>query len=202
MSIQKFGRWLRRIGIGLGSLSLALTFAGRLQAATSDTVALRCTVSVNLSVAMGTATYSFGTNLGTNQTALSTGAIPVTNNSAGLTEDLQINGSNTANWTAGVSTNTGTDTFNLRALISTDAATAPQYADFNAGTNTGLVSGAPVNLTNAAFGLFAGGDGNNVASGASRYLWFRMITPANISTGSGVEQSVTVTLTAAASSTY
>ena len=191
----------------LASWALAALFLavglGTADAASTANTALKVTVGVNLSVAVGSATYDFGNNLGTNQAVISTGAIPVTNDSAGLTEDFQIYGSSTTDWNPGASTNTTTNTFNLRVLISTQASTPPNYNDFST-TNTGLLNGPEnaVNMSNANVGWYAGGHGDNVIAGTRKYLWFRFITPASISAGNNVQQSVTVTVVAAHSSTF
>ncbi len=176
---------------------------GKAYAAPTASTALKVTVGVNLSVAIGSATYDFGNSLTANQSVISTGAIPVTNDSSGLTEDYQIYGSSTASWDPGVSTNTTLNNFNLRVLISTDGTTVPGYAEF-AGTNTGLLDGVvnSVNMTNAAVGRFTSGHGDNITSGTTKYLWFRFITPASISVGNNVQQSVTVTVVAANSTTF
>ena len=203
---------LRKKSRHLGALVLMMSMVlgagwmSKAHAAGSDTVGLKVTVGVSLSVAIGTSTYDFGGSMVANQTAISTGAIPVTNNSAGLTEDYQIYGSSTANWNPGISTNTGTDFFNLRVLISTQGYLVPGYSEF-ATTNTGLLDGAvnSVNMKNAAMGEYSDntqGTGNNVPAGTTKYLWFRLITPANLATGNNTQQSITVTVVAANSSTY
>ncbi len=176
---------------------------GTVHAASTANTMLKVTVGVNLSVAVGSATYDFGNDLGTNQAVISTGAIPVTNDSAGLTEDFQIYGSSTTDWNPGASTNTAANTFNLRVLISTQASPAPTYSDFST-TNTGLQNGPEnaVNMSNANVGWYAGGHGDNVTAGTRKYLWFRFITPASISAGNNVQQSVTVTVVAAYSNTF
>ena len=170
--------------IGLGSIA-------RLEAANPATLNLKVTVAPSLSIAVGTATYSFG-SLAVNQTMLSTGAIPVTNDSAGRTEDLQITGANSANWSISNSTN-GVDTFYLRALLNT---TAPTQANFTAAFST--LSATIANMSAANYG----GDqnGNDVASGASKNLWFMLGTPTTTSSTS--EQSISVTLTAADAGTF
>ncbi len=176
---------------------------GKAYAASTANTALKVTVGVNLSVAIGSATYDLGSSLSANQTAISTGGIPVVNDSAGLTEDYQIYGSSSASWDPGASTNTVANNFNLRVLISTDGTTVPGYGEFG-GTNTGLLDGVvnAQNMTNAAFGRFTSGHGDNITAGSTKYLWFRFITPANISVGNNVQQSVTVTVVAANGSTF
>jgi len=198
---QKRG-WFH-VGTGLAILSILLGsgLVGKLHAGTTDTVGLKVTVSISLSVSVGTSAYSFGNSMAANETVISTGAIPVTNDSSGLLEDLQIDGSDTGNWTAHATTNTTTNNFNLRVLISTHSDSAPVYGDFESLSN-GLTDSAAQNLTNGNYGWYANGSGDDVAANGKRYLWFRFIAPATISAGNNTEQTVTVTLTAAASSTY
>ncbi len=200
-TIEKFQSTAAR-ALFAGLLVALLWGGSEAQAASTANTTLKVTVGVNLSVAIGSATYDFGA-LGTNQAAISTGAIPVTNDSAGLTEDFQIYGSSTASWNPGVSTNTVENTFNLRVLISTQASPAPAYNDF-ATTNTGLLNGPEnaVNMSAANVGWYASGHANNMIAGTTKYLWFRLITPASISAGNNVQQSMTVTVVAANSSTF
>ncbi|MBI2119584.1 MAG: hypothetical protein HYT97_08160, partial [Elusimicrobia bacterium] len=139
-------------------------------------------------MSVGSATYGLGTKA-LNETYISTGGIPVTNNSASLTEDWQIRGSSSASWNPHSSTNTGTNNFNLRVLISTTgSAGAPAYSHFEGGSlDTGLLDGVGnnKNLTNALFGFGTNGTGNDVAVNGKYYLWFRFIAPAAISAGAG-----------------
>ena len=176
-----------------GLMSLGTGIVNKAHAVATDTLALKVTVNVNASVDITTTTYSFGL-LAANETSISTGAIPVLNNTGGITEDLQINGSDSANWTAHASTNTTTDNFNLRVIISTSSGYAPSYGQFP--VSSSITNSAPQDLTNGNFGLLANGSGDNVPVNNFRYLWFRFIAPAFINNGNNVEQSVTVTVTA------
>ncbi|MBI2119907.1 MAG: hypothetical protein HYT97_09840, partial [Elusimicrobia bacterium] len=160
------------------------------------------TIAGSLSVSVGSATYGLGTKA-LNETYISTGGIPVTNNSASLTEDWQIRGSSSASWNPHSSTNTGTNNFNLRVLISTAGTVTLSNSHFSA-SNTGLLDGVGnnVNLTNMNFGFGSTGHGDNIAVNATRYLWFRFIAPAAISAGGGTEQNISLIITAADASTY
>src|SRR3989338_2551764 len=98
----------KKLLTGLILSALMITGVGlleRAQAATTDTIDLKVTVAVNLSVDVSTTAYDFGT-LTPNETKISTGAILISNDSTGATEDLRITGGNSTNWTAGASTNT------------------------------------------------------------------------------------------------
>ena len=175
-----------------GMLALAVfTLTSSLHAANPATISLRVTVAPALSIAVGTATYSFGYP-GTNETALSTGAIPVLNDSFGRTEDFQITGANATNWSISNSTN-GADQFYLRALLNT---TAPAQAAFDAVFST--LSTTIANMSAANYG--GNQNGNNVSYNGVRNLWFMLGTPT--STSFTTEQSISVTLTAADSSTF
>ncbi len=189
--------------IAVLAIMAGMAIGSKAQAATTASTALKVTVGVNLSVAIGTAAYDLGSAMVTNQTVISTGGIPVTNDSLGLTEDYQIYGSSSASWNPGVSTNTTDNNFNLRVLVSTEGSIAPLYAQFATG-NTGLLNGVEnaVNMSNPNVGLYADGHGNNVTSGTTKYLWFRFITPATVSAGNNVQQTITVTVVAANSSTF
>ena len=177
--------------IAIAAVIMALGLIGKVEAANPGTVDLKVTVAPALSISVGTATYSFG-NLATNETAFSTGAIPVSNDSFGRTEDYRINGANSTNWTISNSTN-GADTFYLRALLNT---TAPTLGAF-----TGVFSTVDANIENMSAANHGGNqNGNNVASGSSRNLWFMLGTPT--STSFTTEQSITVTLTAADAGTF
>ena len=175
-----------------GMLALAVfSLAGSVQAGSPAILNLKVTVAPGLSIAVGTATYSFGYP-GVNETAYSTGAIPVTNDSFGRTEDFQITGANSTNWSIDNSTN-GPDTFYLRALLNT---VQPSMANFTAVYST--LSTVIANMKAQNYG----GDqnGNNVLYNTSRNLWFMLGTPT--STSYVTEQSISVTLTAADSSTF
>ena len=175
-----------------GMLSLAVfTMAGSLHAANPATINLKVTVAPALSIAVGTATYSFGYP-GVNETALSTGAIPVLNDSFGRTEDFQITGANSTNWSISNSTN-GADQFYLRALLNT---TAPSQANFTSVKST--LSAVIANMS--AFNYGGDQNGNNVAFNTDRNLWFMLGTPT--STSFTTEQNINVTLTAVDASTF
>ncbi len=164
---------------------------GNLEAAPTGSVNLKVTVAPALSIAVGSATYSFGA-VGVNQTALSTGAIPILNDSAGRTEDYQITGANATNWTISNSTN-GADTFYLRALLNS---TAPSHASF-----TSVFSTLSTVISNMSAGNYGGDqNGNGVSVNSIRNLWFMLGTPT--STSYSAEQSISVTLTAVDAGTF
>ena len=186
----------KKIVVGMLAMVIAIVGAGvvsKVEAVgVSNTVSLKVTVAPGLSIDVGTATYSFG-SLGVNETKISTGAIPVKNDSAGLTEDFRITGANAdANWTINNSTN-GVNQFHLKALLNT---TQPTYANFTAVYST--LSTVIANMSAANYG--GNQNGNNVTSGSSLNLWFLLITPTE--TSSTAQQNITVTLTAADVGTF
>lgn len=170
---------------------------GRTYAANPDGIDLKITVSIPLSVNIVSLDYVFPA--GAKDTQYVSNAIEVVNDSAGLTEDYRIKAANSADWTLKDAT-PGVNQFNLRALIS-DANVTPLAAAFDAvGKNTGLAS-TDADLVNAAFGIGTA-SGNDVASASSRFLFFRLHTPSEISKGNGVEQVIRVTVTAAEPGTF
>ncbi|OGR79819.1 MAG: hypothetical protein A3I11_08620 [Elusimicrobia bacterium RIFCSPLOWO2_02_FULL_39_32] len=184
---------LTTLGIGLNQ---------KAEAVVSDTTTITVTIAGSLSVSVGSATYGLGTKT-LNETYISTAGIPVTNNSASLTADWQIRGSSSASWNPHASTNTGTNNFNLRVLISTAGSGTLNNSNFSM-SNTGLLDGVGnnTNLTNMNFGFGSNGHGDDIAINTTRYLWFRFIAPAAISAGAGTAQNISLIVTAADSSTY
>lgn len=171
-----------------------------LYAANPATVDLKVTVNVPLSVDIGSTAVSLGTLTEARAMKISTGAIPVTNDSAGRTEDYLISATNSADWTISGST-IGTNQFVLQALISTSTARSPTNSDFEAKFSTLTTTNANMTFSNYGFNG-TDGHGNNVPANITKYLWFRFIAPSEISQGNGVEQSISVTVTAADASSY
>ena len=208
MSIRNKSSTLRKkwvLGLFLAVLTtLGIGLNQKAEAVVSDTTTITVTIAGSLSVSVGSATYGLGTKT-LNETYISTAGIPVTNNSASLTADWQIRGSSSASWNPHASTNTGTNNFNLRVLISTAGSGTLNYSHFQGGSlNTGLLDGTGnnTNLTNAWFGFGADGTGDSVAVNGKYYLWFRFIAPAAISAGAGTAQNISLIVTAADASTF
>ena len=154
-----------------------------------DTMNITVTVATALSVDITGDPYDFGTqNAGI--TTVSTRVITITNDTGGRTEDYQINGSNTANWT--LAATSGAETFALFAMLNS---IQPASGDFGGTDDDLTTSGQNMSST-----LFSGDeDGDDVVDTATRNLWFRLDTPT--SSASQAEQTIVVTVTAADAST-
>ena len=188
----------RVMGLIIG-LALLLGMVSIAQAATSQDIAVKVTVTAVLSVAVDRNEYNFGAQ-STSATTVSTQAITVTNDSTSAQESYQLNGTNTSasNWTLAAAPSL--NTFELRAVFDgTGATDQPAQGDFEA-DNEDLATGSGVYCTATKFAVDAAPvaqKGINVATSGVRYLWFLMKTPTSISVGSGTQQTSTVTITAA-----
>lgn len=187
--------------VGLAAMMVVgVGVVGKVYAVNPDSIDIRVTVNIGLSVDIGTGAYSLGTLTSANAMKISTAPFPVTNDSAGLTEDYTISAANSANWTLSASTN-GTNTAQLRMLVSTATNITPTNTDFQAITSTLTTTAA--NMTFGSYGFNgANGSGNDVAANGVRYMWFHFLAPSAITAGNNVEQTFTVTVTAADSSTF
>jgi len=184
------------IGI-LTGIVLVVGMAGIASAATSDSITLKISCVVTLSVDIDQDEYNFG-DVAARTPEISTDTIAVTNNSGGLTEDYTINCStSTADWNLMTSdpADTDEDLFSLQALLKSTQANEGDYSgktffDTNAGTDQDMDIG---------FGI-AAYIGDNVPADAVRNIWFRLHTPGT--TTSQSEQSLSVTITANGSGTF
>jgi len=187
----------RLIGL-LTGIVLVVGLAGLASAATSDSITLKVTCVIGLSVDIPQDEYNFG-DVAPRTPTISTEAIVVNNDSGGRTEDYQINSAtSTASWnliTTDPASAADEDVFSLKAMFKS---TQPSGADFPAGSylNTDAVDQQNMNIN---FGT-AGYSGDNVVDGADRNLWFRLHTP--WSTTDTTEQSFSVTITAVDSGTF
>ncbi len=190
---NKKQRNLERLLMGLAIAALCVVVPGRgrkADAAGTANISIRVTVAPSLSLSVDKNDYDFG-NMPVNTTSISTSAIVVTNDSAGRTQDYQINGSSTANWT--IASANGVNQFQLRALLNS---VKPVDADFTAVLST--LSATVANMSAANYG--GNQNGNGVNSGSTRNLWFRIQTPTE--TSYSTEQTITMTLTAADAGTF
>ena len=169
---------------------LMLFSRGNSWAAETDTMNITVTVATPLSVDITGDPYAFGTRAA-EITTVSTRAITVTNDSGGRTEDYQIKGSNTANWT--LAATAAPETFALFAMLN---AAQPAPGDFHATNDDLTISDQNMDAT-----LFAGDEnGDDVIDTDTRSLWFRLDTPT--SSASQSQQTITVTITAADAATF
>ena len=184
------------IGILLGIL-LVVGMAGMASAATSDSITLKISCVVTLSVDISQDEYNFG-NVAARTAAISTDTIAVTNNSGGLTEDYTINCStSTADWNLKTSDplDADEDLFSLQALLKATQAIEGDYSGktfFD--TNAGADQDMDIGFGTAAY------TGDNVPADAVRNIWFRLHTPGT--TTSQSEQFLSVTITANGSGTF
>jgi len=184
------------IGI-LTGIVLVVGMAGMASAATSDSITLKISCVVTLSVDIDQAEYNFG-NVNPRTAAISTDTIAVTNNSLGLTEDYTINCStSTADWNLKTSDplDADEDLFSLQALLKSTQAIEGDYSgktffDTDAGTDQDM----DIGFGTAAY------TGDDVPADAVRNIWFRLHTPGT--TTSQDEQSLSVTITANGSGTF
>ena len=182
------------IGILLGII-LVVGMAGMASAATSDSITLKISCVVTLSVDIDQAEYNFG-DVAARIAAISTDTIAVTNDSGGLTEDYTINCSTyTADWNLMASDplDTDEDLFSLQALLKSAQAIEGDYS------TKAFFDGTDQDMTEANFGT-AGYDGDDVPADAVRNIWFRLHTPGTTTTPN--EQSLSVTITANSSGTF
>ena len=160
-------------------------------AATSDSITLKISCVVTLSVDIDQDEYNFG-DVAARTPVISTDTIAVTNDSGGLTEDYTINCSTyTADWNLMTSdpANDDEDLFSLQALLKL---TQADEAAFSGKTFFDTDAGTDQNM-NLGFGT-AGYSGDNVPADAVRNIWFRLHTPGTTTTPD--EQSLSVTITA------
>ena len=171
---------------------MVMMVAGLVYGGTEDSVTLTVTVAPSAEIQIwyqteATKTYNFGSNVPVNTSSITVASFTVKNNSSGLTEDWQIRASNAygtgVNWT--LATSTTTDQYTLQALL--NAATKPSDSDF--GSNDYLsTSNTAMDTTH-----FAGSEnGESVASGETRGLWFRIVTPSEVTDTSQKTIYVTV----------
>ena len=184
------------IGI-LTGIVLVVGMAGIASAATSDSITLKISCVVTLSVDIDQEEYNFG-DVSARTAEISTDTIAVTNNSGGLTEDYTINCStSTADWNLKTSDplDADEDLFSLQALL---MATQAGEADYSGKTFFDTDAGTDQNM-DIGFGT-AAYIGDNVPADAVRNIWFRLHTPGTTTTGN--EQSLSVTITANGSGTF
>jgi hypothetical protein len=165
----------------VGLLLLPIMEAG---AGTSDTVAVKVTISQTLSVNITEDTLQLGSVI-PGGTTLSGTAVTVTNNGSGVNETYSLSLSNPSGWTAS-QTATGAETYILNTAFSN------------------VIGGISWSLTNHALSItptvctaskFAGDQtGVSVPYNSARKLWFQFRAPT--STSVTTEQSITVTVTA------
>ena len=180
----------------LGAVFALASLSADVQAATSDTIDINVSISGTKSVLVsGTTYYDFGA-LAVNTSSNSASAIVVQNNSTVFIETYTITGANAisdaagTDWTLNSAGTQGGDQYGLGAQFGT---ARPDNVD---GTWTDdYLDTAPItcNATILGNGTEAEG-GSNVATSATRNLWFRMKTPTTVTDGGGHTTTVTVSV--------
>ncbi len=192
---------------------MTVGMAGLFRPAHADVVAehkhltLRVTVSVSLAVALDDTDYDFG-SIGADTVTVSTRPITATNSSGGLVEDFTINAS-TFIATGGTDWNINADAltvaldqYSLCMQVGTTPPT-PDGSTFVADDCFDDDNATDEDMSTTLFNGTGGAtDGDNVADAGTRELWFRFRSPSSITSGEGSEQTMTVTITANASSQF
>lgn len=191
---------MKRHKVFLLCLVFLIGIVGSGYSLTTANITLRVTISGTLSVDLvGTSEYQIGA-VAAGATSAAQSAITVRNNSTDMIESFKLHCHATSVPSAWTLANAvAGNTFELLAVFST---TKPADADADTSYNE---SGNQDNLTNtaaycdASVYACAGGveNGASVETSGTRSLWFRFKAPSSISVGSGTEQTIPVTVTAA-----
>ena len=191
----------RLLILGLGLL-LAMNLLGIAQAADNDSVYVYVTVTGVLAVDILETELDF-TSVSANSTSVLSSSATVRNTSDGLTEDYRIKGSNSSpsNWTiASAATGPSEDQFVLYAAFhNTEPADSDATwtdDDLEATNQDCTTSVFSIDNTQNGVDVPANNPGDYSASGSDRGMWFRIKTPTSLTVGSGVAQTITVTVTA------
>jgi len=191
----------RLLILGLGLL-LAMSLLGIAEAADNDSVYVYVTVTGVLAVDILETELDF-TSVSANSTSVLSSSATVRNTSDGLTEDYRIKGSNSSpsNWTiASAATGPSEDQFVLYAAFhNTEPADSDATwtdDDLEATNQDCTTSVFSIDNTQNGVDVPANNPGDYSASGSDRGMWFRIKTPTSLTVGSGVAQTITVTVTA------
>jgi len=186
----------RAMGLIIGLLFLFGMVSIAQSATETQDIAVKVTVTAELSVAVDTNEYNFAAR-DTGVVAISTTAITVTNDSTSAEESYKLNGTNSSNWT--LASAPALNTFELRAMFDgISDSDQPAEVDFDASDDDLTTSVEYCTADKfAVTGSPAAQKGIDVPINGVRYLWFLLKTPTSISVGSGSEQTSTVTITAA-----
>jgi len=167
-------------------LALALLVpASQARAATSDTATVTVTISATVSVAVTGGPINFST-MSVGATAIYDEQLIVTNDGSGIDETYSLSCSNTSDWTAGGTA--GADVFVLSVQF--NSTTPVSFDAVNDVLTTSPVAASATQFAGDVTGV-------SVAHLAVRSLWLEIQTPTT--TAAGGEQTITLTVTAAAS---
>ena len=164
-----------------------LVVSSTLEAAQSDTLAVKVTIAPSISVNITEDTLSFG-SVAAGSTTVSSAGATVTNNGSGVNETYSLSVTDPSGWTAS-QTAAGAETYVLNTAFS-NLASGVTWGEANHALST-----SPVVSTATKFA----GDQTGVAVpyNAARKLWFQFKAPT--ATNVGTEQSIVITVTAQAS---
>ena len=168
-------------------MPLICPIISKANAASSDSVAIKVTITPSISVNITEGALALGSVVA-GSTTVSATAITVTNDGSGVNETYSLSLTNPSGWTAS-QTAAGSETYVLNAAFS-NLATGITWSEANDALST-----TPVVSTATKFA----GDqtGVNVAYNAVRKLWFQFKAPT--ATSVSAEQSIVLTVTAQAS---
>ena len=191
----------RLITLGLGLL-LVVSLLGIAQAADNDSVYVYVTVTGVLAVDILETELDF-TSVSANSTSVLSSSATVRNTSDGITEDYRIKGSNSSpsNWTiASAATGPSEDQFVLYAAFHNtqpaDSDATWTDDDLEATNQDCTTSVFSIDNTQSGVDVPANNPGDYSPSGSDRGMWFRIKTPTSLTVGSGIAQTITVTVTA------
>ena len=167
-------------------VALALLGAGQAaQAANPATISVTVTIQ-NLSVS-ATGPIAFGTVTTTSQTV--SGSASTVTNDGNVTETFSLSVTNPASWTAVQAAPSAAEEYALLAQFNSSTPTAASFTYANHALSTTSVASSATKFAGDQTGL-------SIAAAATRSLWFRFNAPT--STGVTTQQTITVTVTAAA----
>ena len=166
---------------------LALVPVTIIEAAQTDSVAIKVTITPSISVNITETEMLLGSVVA-GATKVSASAVTVTNSGSGINETYSLSLSNPSGWTAS-QTAAGVETYILDTAFDADGASIT-WSD----ANHALSTGTPVI---SSVTKFAGDQtGVSVPYNVQRKLWFQFKAPT--ATSVGTEQSIVVTVTAQA----
>ncbi len=182
----------KKVVIALFLLSTAVFVGPRYGwAASQANITVTVSISGSLSLSLSATTYAFG-SLGVDVGSIAASAITVTNNSTAFRETYSLSASNTDtdSWT--LASAQGSNQFVLAATFSS----AVPGGSFVNSTHTLSTTAA---TCGASGGQFAGNQtGYQQALSAAVSLWFEIVTPTQLTSGSGSTNTSTVSNTAVA----
>ncbi len=164
---------------------LAMTLAGPAFAANPATITVTVTIQ-NLSVSTS-GSIAFGTVLSASQTV--SGTSSTVTNDGNATETYSLNLTNPTTWTAVQAAPTIAEDYALLAIFNSTAPLATAFSYANHALSTSAIASSATKFAGDQTGL-------SVVASGTRKLWFRFNAPT--STAVTTQQSITVTLTAAA----